>query len=223
MDDILKYFLNIEIARATLPALMHGFLVTVRMAVLAVILGIAGGFVIATLRSYRVPVLDQALVVFMDFFRAVPSLVVLIMFYFGLPYVGISLSGEAATILGLALVLSAYAAEIFWAGIKTVPLGQWEAGLSTGLRFTEVLALIVWPRALRMGIPVLTNRTIAVAKGTAYGAIISAEEILSVSLSEQQTYANPTPLVLGALLYLVVFIPLVQASRWIEKTYAIRH
>jgi polar amino acid transport system permease protein len=223
MDDILRYFFNAEVARATLPGLLAGFVVTVRMAALAVVLGILGGLVIATLRAYRVPVLDQALVLFMDFFRAVPSLVVLVMVYFGLPYVGISLSGEGATILGLGLVLSAYAAEIFWAGIKTVPLGQWEAGLSTGLGFSEVLAIIVMPRALRMGIPVLTNRTIAVAKGTAYGAIISAEEILSVSLSAQQTHANPTPLVLGAALYLVVFIPLVQASRWIERSYAIRH
>ena len=223
MDDIVRYFLNVEIAYATLPDLLRGFGVTVRMAVLAVILGIFGGLVIATLRAYRIPVLDQLLVVFMDFFRAVPSLVVLVMVYFGTPYIGLLLSGETATILGLALVLSAYAAEIFWTGIKTVPLGQWEAGLSTGLRFTEVLAIIVMPRAVRMGIPGLTNRTIAVAKGTAYGAIISAEEILSVSLSAQQTYANPTPLVLGALLYLLVFIPLVQASRWIERTYSIRH
>jgi polar amino acid transport system permease protein len=223
MEDILRYFLNGEVAMASLPSLMKGFVVTIRMAFFSVVLGILGGFLIATVRAYRIPVLDQALVVFMDFFRAVPSLVVLVMVYFGLPYLGISLSGEAATVFGLSLVLSAYAAEIFWAGIKTVPLGQWEAGLSTGLSYSEILAVVVLPRAVRLGIPVLTNRTIAVAKGTAYGAIISAEEILSVSLSAQQTYANPTPLVMGALLYLVVFIPLVQFSRWIERRYAIRH
>lgn len=222
MEDILRYFLNVDVALATLPALLQGFWVTIRMAVGAVLLGIPAGLAIAILRAYRIPVLDQLLVLFMDFFRAVPSLVVLVIIYFGLPYVGVSLSGESATVIGLGLVLSAYAAEIFWAGIKTIPLGQWEAGLSSGLHFSEVLAIIVLPRAVRLGIPVLTNRTIAVAKGTAYGAIISAEEILSVSLSAQQTYANPTPLIVGAVLYLAVFVPLVQLSRWIERTYTIR-
>lgn len=222
MKELIHYFLNPDVARATWPALWGGFYVTVRMALFSVVFGIIGGFVVACLRAYRVPVLDQLLVLFMDFFRAVPSLVVLLVVYFGLPYIGLPLSGEMSTIVGLSLVLAAYAAEIFWAGIKTLPLGQWEAGYSTGLNFTEILVFIILPRALRMGIPVLTNRAIGVTKGTAYGAIVSAEEILSVSLSAQTTYANPTPLVVGALLYLLIFIPLVQCSRWIERSYTIR-
>lgn len=223
MDGILQYFLNVEVMRAAWPLLWSGFFVTLRIAVLTVILGIPLGLLVACLKAYRVPLVDQFLTFYIDLFRAVPSLVVLVIVYFGLPYAGLSFSGEVSAILGLGVVLSAYAAEIFWAGIRVVPKGQWEAGFATGLSFTQALVYIVLPRAVALGIPVLTNRTIAVIKGTAYGAMISAQEILSVSSSAQQTFANPTPLVVGACLYLIIFFPLVIASRAIEARYAVVH
>jgi polar amino acid transport system permease protein len=78
---------------------------------------------------------------------------------------------------------------------------------------------VVLPQAIRMGIPMLTNRTIAITKGTALGSTVAVQEILNAALSAQSIAANPSPLTLGALLYLVIFAPLVVYSRWIERRF----
>ena len=91
------------------------------------------------------------------FFRAVPPLVILIIFYFAFPYIGIRLSGFVAVYISMSLVLAAFAEEIFWAGILSVDKGHWEAARSTGLGFAAALVNVVLPQAFRMTIPPLTK------------------------------------------------------------------
>jgi hypothetical protein len=95
-----------------------------------------------------------------------------VLLFFGLPNAGVELSGFVASWLALTLVLMAFSEEIFWAGITSVPKGQWEAARSTGLGFVQTLAYVVLPQALRITIPPLTNRTIAITKGTALGLVV---------------------------------------------------
>ena len=96
--------------------------------------------------------------------------------------------------LALAIVLSAFAEEIFWAGINAVPKGQWEAGRSTGLGFTQTLAYIILPQVVRISIPPLTNRAIGISKGTTLGSVVAVPELLNVTSSIQSNVANPTAL-----------------------------
>ena len=114
----------------------------------------------------------------------------------------------------------AFAEEIFWAGITAVPRGQWEAARSTGLGFSPTLRLVVLPQAMRMTIPPLTNRTIAITKGTALATVVAVPEILGAAQAGVSFTFNPTPLTLGALAYLVLFLPVVVLGRWVETRFA---
>jgi len=149
----------------------------------------------------------------------VPALVLLTIIYFALPYAGITVEPFGATVICLIGVLAVYAEEIFWAGIISIDRGQWEAARSTGLNFIRTLFFVVLPQAIRMCIPPMTNWTIAITKLTALGSVVAAQEILNQSMSAQALAANPSPLTLGAFLYLVIFIPLVVGSRWIERRF----
>lgn len=202
------------------PKIAEGFLLTVELAVLIVISGVALGLALAVVRAFAIRPLNWLLVFAVDLMRALPPLVIIVFLYFGLPVVGLTMSGFMATWLSLTLVLAAFAEEIFWAGILAVPKGQWEAARSTGLGFLETLGWVVLPQAVRMTIPPLTNRTIAITKGTALGSVVAVAEILSTAQTAMAESANPSPLTLGAIAYCILFIPVVLAGRWIETRFA---
>ena len=217
MDRLLDTFGNLAVLRATSLSVLDGLWVTIGVAGATVLLGVGAGFVLGLLRCLRWRVLDALIVVWVDLFRSLPQLVVIIVAYFALPYAGLSLSPFAATVLSLACVLSAFSAEIVWAAIGAVPEGQWHAGRSLGLREPQILRCVVLPQAIRLAVPLLTNRAIAVAKGTALGAAVSLPELLSNAQSATAQAANPSPLTLAGVLYLLLFLPLVVASRWLER------
>ena len=124
--------------------------------------------------------------------------------------------------LVLSLVLAAFAEEIFWAGILSVPKGQWEAARSTGLTFLGTLGYIVLPQAVRLTVPPITNRTVAITKNTALGMVIGVPEILNQATTAQSFSGNATPLMMGALAYIILFIPVVALGRFLETRFAWR-
>lgn len=215
-------FLNPRIAAEYAPAIIAGLGVTILLAVLIIASGLVLGLALAVLRAFAIRPLNWAIIFMVDVFRALPPLVIIVLIYFGLPAAGLSMSGFWATWLALTLVLMAFAEEIFWAGISAVPPGQWEAGRAMGLHFLPTLRLIVLPQAVRIAIPPLVNRTIAITKGTALGSVVAVSEILGAAQSGMAFSGNPTPLTLGALAYIVLFIPVVMAGRWIETKFAWR-
>ena len=136
---------------------------------------------------------------------------------------GHSLSrGRIGVVIALALVLMAFAEEIFWAGILSIPRGQWEAARSTGMSFLATLAHVVLPQAVRLAVPPLTNRTIAITKNTALGTVIGVPEILNQATTAESFALNATPLMMGAIAYLVLFVPVVIAGRYLETRFAWR-
>ena len=155
-----------------------------------------------------------------DLFRALPPLVVIVLIYFGLPSVGFAPTAYGTTWASLSLVLMAFAEEIFWAGITAVPKGQWEASRSTGLSFLQTLSSVVLPQAIRLTIPPADqphhrhhqgHRTRL--GGRAVGNPVAGASGVSFSF-------NPSPLTLGAAAYLILFLPVVIAGRWIETRFA---
>jgi len=213
-------FLNWQVMAQYAPKILDGTWVTIQLAVAVVIAGIIAGLFLSVVRTFRLKPLNFAIVLAVDVLRALPPLVIIVIFYFALPTVGIRLSAWAATWLALSLVLMAFAEEIFWAGILAVPKGQWEAARSTGLDFLQTLRDVVLPQAVRLTIPPLTNRTIAITKNTALGAVIAVGEILYQAQSAYSFSYNPSPLLLGAVAYLILFIPVVIFGRWVETRFA---
>lgn len=202
------------------PAILKGMAVTLELGIAVVVTGLGLGLALACMRSYRWRVLNWLIVMLVDAFRALPPLVAILLLYFGLPNVGINLSSFAVLWLVLSLVLAAFSEEIIWAGITSTSKGQWEAARSTGLTFSQTLVWIILPQAIRLGVPPLTNRTIAIVKNTALGTVIGVPEILNQATTAQSFTGNATPLMMGAIAYLVLFTPVVVAGRWIETRFA---
>ena len=173
MDAFADQFFNLEVMAKYLPDVVGGLWVTLALALGVIVSGVALGLALACLRAFQWRPVNGLIVLFVDLFRALPPLVLLIVGYFGLPYAGIQLSGFTISWLCLSFVLAAFAEEIFWAGITSVHKGQWEAARSTGLSFPETLIYVVIPQAVRMTIPPLTNRTIAITKNTALASVVA--------------------------------------------------
>lgn len=216
----IETFLRPDLVVRYIPDILSGMGKTIEVAVGVVAAGLALGLLLAVLRSFKLRVLTWPIVVFADVLRALPPLVLVLLVYFGLPNVGITLSAFVVLWLVLSLVLAAFAEEIFWAGITSVPAGQWQAARSTGLSFLDALTYVILPQAVRLTIPPLTNRTIAIIKNTALGTVIGVPEILNQATTAVSFSGNATPLTMAAIGYLILFLPIVMAGRWIETRFA---
>ncbi len=219
-DKFTETFFNPTVMAKYLPDIIDGFFLTIRLALLVIIAGIALGLFLAVVRAFAIRPLNWLIIFVVDLFRALPPLVIIVLIYFGLPSAGISPDAFVATWISLTLVLMAFTEEIFWAGITSVPRGQWEAARSTGLTFPQTLGWVVLPQAIRLTVPPLTNRTIAITKGTALGSVIGLADILSQASSGVSHSFNPSPLTLGAIAYLILFLPVVILGRWVETRFA---
>ena len=221
-DRFVETFFNARVMARYWPDIVDGLWVTIALAGAIVVTGLAAGLLLALLRSLGVRVLNWVIIFVVDVFRALPPLVIIVLIYFGLPSLDVVPSGFVSTWVSLALVLMAFSEEIFWAGLTAVAKGQWEAARSTGLGFGQTLLWVVLPQALRITIPPLTNRTIAITKGTALGSVVAVTEILGQASSAVSNSYNPSPLTLGAAAYLVLFVPVVVFGRWVETRFAWR-
>jgi polar amino acid transport system permease protein len=222
MNAFLETFFKPNLIAQYLPSILKGVVTTIEIALAVVVTGLALGLALAVIRAFQVKPLNALIVVFVDMFRALPPLVIVLIVYFGLPNVGVSIPSFAVLWLVLSLVLAAFAEEIFWAGILSVPKGQWEAARSTGFGFLATLTYIVLPQAVRLTVPPITNRTVAITKNTALGTVIGVPEILNQATTAQSFSGNATPLMMGALAYIILFIPVVALGRFLETRFAWR-
>ncbi|MBD8664422.1 amino acid ABC transporter permease [Rhizobium sp. CFBP 8752] len=217
MDRFLETFFNPVVMAKYTPDIIAGIWVTLQIAAAVIVAGILAGLALACLRSYGVKTLNFFIICYADIFRALPPLVVILILYFGFPSIGIQLSGPMVLFLVLAATLAAFAEEIFWAGFSSVEKGQWEAGIATGLGFTRTLAYVALPQAVRLAIPPLVNRVLAITKMTALGSAIGVSEILSSATTAQSFSGSATPLTMSVVAYLVIFLPMVVFARWLES------
>ena len=222
LERFVESFFNPKLMLRYWPDIAQGMLVTVEIALAVLAAGLALGLCLALLRSYRIGPVSAAIVVFVDVFRALPPLVLILIAYFGLPGVGLNLSAFAVLWLVLSLVLAAFAEEAIWAGILSVRRGQWDAARSTGLSFGQALVFVVLPQAVRLAVPPLTNRTIAITKNTALGTVIGVGEVINQAQTAVSFSGNATPLMMAALGYLAIFAPVVALGTFVERRFAWR-
>lgn len=221
---ILKQFANAEVAAKLWPnivviALKNTLLYTVASFVLGSLLGI----VLAILKIAGGP-LGWFAVGFIELFRGIPALLTIFAMAFVVPIAfGFQIPGGAvgAGILGLVIVTGAYTAEIIRAGIQAVAPGQTEAARSLGMTSGQTMGWVVLPQAMRIVIPPMTNEFVMLLKDSSLlfiaGATVQTKELTSFSRDGLSTYASATPLMLAALLYLVVTLPLTWLVGKLEK------
>ncbi len=211
---MLETFANLEIARQAWPILLSGLGNTLLLSVSVVPLGLAGGLALAMLASVRSPWVRWPLMAWVDFFRAFPPLVLLVLLIAGLPFAGVQLSGFACVCVAFFLNTGAYYGEILRAGIESVPAGQTEAARSTGLGRVQTMLFVVLPQAVRNVLPDLLSNTLEVVKLTSLGSVVAMPELLFQARQAQSLTYNPTPIVLAAVVYFVMLWPLV---RWLSR------
>jgi polar amino acid transport system permease protein len=218
--DLLRTFFNLDVLAQTWPLLLSGLRVTLLLGLASIVLGMAGGLAVALLRIYGPKPLRRLAVAYIDVFRAIPLLVLLVVIYYALPFVGIRLSSFAAATAALSLVSCAYAAEIFRAGIEAIPRGQFEAARALGFHWWPMMRLVVLPQATRIVVPPMTGNCINVVKDTALASVVAMPDLLKQATQAQALAANPTPLIGAALIYLAFLLPLVRLVAVLERRFA---
>jgi polar amino acid transport system permease protein len=216
MDIFLFQFLNLDIMRQALPLILDGAKMTLLLCLAVIPLGLAGGLMVATgsiSTSRTLRILTKG---YVDFFRAVPPLVLLLVIYSGLPFAGVRLSPFMAVCIAFFLNASSFYGEIFRAGVESVGKGQWEAARSTGLSWMQTYQTVVLPQASRNVLPDLVSNTVEVIKLTSIASVVSFTELLyAADMARSVTY-NTSPIVLAAILYLAVLWPVVRLVSRLE-------
>lgn len=220
--DLFDTFLNAEVMRRSLPMLLQGLWITLQLGVASIVAGLVLGLALAMTRLYAAAPLRLAARVYIDVFRSIPLLVLLIVVYYALPFVGLRLSPFASAMTALTLVSGAYTAEIFRAGIEAIPRGQFEASAALGLSGRQTMTDVILPQAVKIVIPPLTNNSINVVKDTALASVVAMPDLLKQATQAQALAANPTPLIVAAAIYVAFLWPLVAAVSRMERRFAAR-
>ncbi|MEF2966475.1 amino acid ABC transporter permease [Paenibacillus sp. M1] len=202
---------------------LRGFLNTIG----ASLLGLAGSFILGTIiavfRITRVRPLVWFGTAYVEFFRNIPLLLVVFLFYLGLPSLGITLSGFAAGTIGLAVYTSSFIAEAIRAGIMAVPKGQTEAARSSGLTYVQTMCYVILPQAIKLVIPPLSNQFINLVKNSSVLSIVAGFDLMYFGdIIATDTFDTINTYIFVAMFYLIITLPLSYGSRVLERKLA-RH
>jgi polar amino acid transport system permease protein len=221
-------FFNLRVGWDSLPALLEGLWLNVRVLVVCQVLILIFGLGLAAVRTLRGPVwfpLRALATGYVDLFRGLPLLICLYLVGFGLP--GLRLSGiptNPVLLGGLALVLiySAYVAEVFRAGIESVHPSQLAAAKSLGLNYRRTMRLVVLPQATRRVTPALLNDFVALQKDCGLISVLGAVDAVRAAQIQAATTYNFTPYVVAGLLFVALAVPSARLADWASKRAGIR-
>ena len=217
--DLVTTFFNWPVLRDALPLLLEGLGLTVLLGAVSIVAGSVSGLLMALLRIYGWAPLRALARIYIDVFRSIPLLVLLVLVYYALPFVGIRMTSFMSATVAISMVSCAYTAEIFRAGIEAIPKGQFEAADAMGLGFFSRMRYVILPQAFRIVVPPLTSNCINVLKDTALASVVAMPDLLKQATQAQALAANPTPLIGAALLYLLLLLPLVRLVSVFEASH----
>jgi polar amino acid transport system permease protein len=217
--SLVETFFNHEVLWSALPALLRGFWNTLLLGIMSIAIGVPAGMVVGVIRLYAPKPIRLLMIGYIDIMRAMPMLVMLILIYYALPFLSIRLSSWASAVLAFSIVMAAYSAEVFRSGIEGVPRGQFEAAAALGLPFLLTLRKVILPQAIRIVIPPTTSNCVSMFKDTSLASTVALPELLKEASNAQALYANPSPLIGAALVYIVFLWPMVRLVSVLEKRY----
>lgn len=203
------------------PQLLSGLKVSVLIALVAVLIGYPLGLVLS-LGVQTKNIFTRAIsLVVVEIGRGAPALVVLYLFYYGLPKVGITFGAITAAILALTWNAAAYSSEIIRAGLQSVPRGQFEAADALGLSRGDTFFRITLPQGIKSAVPGLMGVAIQMFQGTSLAYAIAVPELMKAAYnvgSENFNYLEV--FVLAGLMYAVISMPATWISVFFEKRMA---
>ena len=214
MELFLQNFADLDSLMRVYPLLLQGLWLTILLSIVSLPLALGTGLTMALAYSFAGKAVRRMLIVVIDFLRSFPVLVLLILIFYGLPFLGLSLNNFAAAVLALVLNNAGYFGEIFRAGLESVPKGQWEATSALGLHRVGTLVHVVLPQAVRRVLAPLASNALELVKTTSIAALVALPELLrSARVAQEKTY-NPTPLMAAAVIFFVLLWPF---ARWVAR------
>jgi cystine transport system permease protein len=214
----------IALLQQAAPVLLRGTLYTLGFALASMVLGLALGAAIATVRVFRWPVAEQLATLYVSAFRGTPLLVQVFIIYYGLPSIGIEFSPVTAGILALTLNVAAYLSESLRGAVGGIGQGQWMAAASLGLTRTQALLHVVAPQALRIAAPSLSNSLISLIKDTSLVSVIAVSELMLATKEVISTTFQPFPLYLAAAgIYWLLSLAFERVQHGMERRLAYPH
>ena len=217
LEAILPEF-DLEVIHAYLPLLLKATLVTMYLAFLSGIFGTIIGVACAVIRITPFVILNRVISFYIWLMRGLPTLILILFVYYGLPAFSIVLDPFPAAVLALSLNAGAFWAEIFRAGIEAIPMGQWDAARALGLRFRPLMSKVIFPQAFRIVVPPYLNGLITLAKDT---SLVSAITVTELTLTAQRAYASSFRpleiLMVATILYLILTSTLMVAQQITER------
>ena len=203
----------------TVVLMLQGSEVTLEIFCVTLVLALPLGILAALGRLSKLRVLSR----FMEFYiwltRGTPLMLQLLFVYFALPMIGIMLPDMAAALLAFTLNYAAYFAEIFRAGIQSVPRGQYEAAKTLGMTYPQTMRRIILPQVIRMVLPPVSNETINLVKDTSLIYILAMNDLLRVARTIVQREFDMTPFVVAAVFYLAMTAVLTWGFKKLEAHY----
>lgn len=198
----------------TYDAILEGLINTLQVAAVTIVLALAAGAVLAIARLSRVRLLRWPAIAFVEFFRAVPLLLLILFIFLGF---GNDIGRFWSLVLALVLYNGSVLAEVFRAGIQAVPRGQREAAQAIGLDGSQVMRLVLVPQAVRVMLPAIISQSVVSLKDSALGLIIAYEELARVGRQLYVFYNNPLAVgVTIAAIYIVINYALSRLAVWLE-------
>jgi putative glutamine transport system permease protein len=197
---------------------LQGFANTLKASVLALIGSLAIGIIIAIFRIAPIRPLNWLGAAYVEFIRNIPLVLIVFVFYVGLPAVGIRFDSFTAGTLGLMVYTASFIAEVIRSGILAVPKGQMEAARSSGLTYLQTMRYIILPQAIKIVIPPLGNQFINLVKNSSVLGVIAGLDLMYFGdLISSDTFVTFDVYIFVALFYLVLTIPLSLGVGYLER------
>ncbi len=198
--------------------LFLGFKNTILVSVLALVFSLVIGSLVGIMQTSHHKGLRMLGDIYVEFFRNIPLLIIVMFFYVVVPLYWVKLNGFTAGLIGLTIYTSAFIADVVRSGIEAVPHGQMEAGLSQGFTATETMVYIIFPQAVRIVIPPLGNQFINLVKNSSILAMVAGLDLMYFGdLIASETFNTFDSYILVALFYLVLTIPLTALMQYLER------
>lgn len=202
-----------------MPFLLEGAVVTLQLSILSMACAIAIGLFVALGRLSNFSLLRVALASYVEIWRNVPLIVQLLVIYFSLPELGISIPGFWAGVLGLSLNVGAYLSEVFRAAILSIEGGQRDAGISLGMSRFVIYQRVILPQAMRIAIPTIGNYFIALLKDSALVSYIAVNELLRHgTIIISSTFKSMEIYIMVAIVYFIISFISARCVAYIERT-----
>ncbi|RTR36433.1 amino acid ABC transporter permease [Robertmurraya yapensis] len=168
----------IDIAQSSLLPMLEGaILYTIPLTLITFVLGLILAVLTALARISKIKILQFIARIYISAIRGTPLLVQLFIIFYGLPTLGLTIDPFPSAVIGFSLNIGAYASEIIRAAILSIPKGQWEAGYSIGMSYTQAMRRIILPQASRVSVPPLSNTFISLVKDTSLASLILVTEM----------------------------------------------